>query len=222
MHFAPKSAMPPRTRSILAGLTSLALLGAIGATFWYQDLQYSLPTPRPAAWKPVPTGTRIALPPDIEAVRRKNPGKPLLLHFFNPSCPCSRFNLDHVRQLVNTFGHDVVFVAVLREEAPDTLTRAYRALGLEIPFHVDPGPLAEATGIYSTPQAAVLDADGRLFYQGNYNLTRYCRDRETEFARLALERLRIGAPAPQFAAEAGVAYGCPLPARTRSASKGDL
>ncbi len=213
--------MAPRTRSILAGLTTVALLGAIGAIFWHQDIRYPLPTPRPSGWRPVPAGTRIALPPDIELLRRRNPGKPVFLHFFNPSCPCSRFNLDHVRQLVATFGRDVVFVAVLRDETPETLQRAYRALGLDIPFHVDPGPLANAVGIYSTPQAAVLDADGGLFYQGNYNLTRYCRDRETEFARLALERLRIGAPAPQFVSAATVAYGCPLPSRMK-ASKGSL
>jgi hypothetical protein len=214
--------MAPRTRSILAGLTTLALMGAIGATFWYQDLQYSLPTPKPPAWHPVAAGTRVALPPDIEALRRENPGKAIFLHFFNPSCPCSRFNLDHVRQLVAAFGKDVVFVAVLREETPETLERAYRALGLDIPYHVDPGALAEATGIYSTPQAAILDADGRLFYQGNYNLTRYCRNRETEFARLALERLRIGAPPSPFVPAATIAYGCPLPSRAKAPSRRSL
>lgn len=203
-----------RTRSILAGLTTAAIMAAIGAIFWYQDLQYSLPTPRPPGWHRVEAGTRIALPPDIEALRKRHTGRPLFLHFFNPSCPCSRFNLDHVRDLVTAFGQDVLFVAVLRDQTPETLERAYRALGLDIPFHVDRGALADAIGIYSTPQAAILDADGRLFYQGNYNLTRYCRDRETEFARLALERLRIGAPPPAFVSAATVAYGCPLPRAT--------
>jgi len=212
----------PRTRSILAGLTTLAIMGAIGAIFWHQDLQYSLPTPKPSAWHAVAAGTRIALPPDIEGLRGQNPGKPLFMHFFNPSCPCSRFNLDHVRQLVAAFGQDVVFVAVLREGTPETLEAAYRDLGLDIPYHVDRGPLAEATGIYSTPQAAILDADGRLFYQGNYNVTRYCRDRETEFARLALERMGIGAPPPQFESAATVAYGCPLPPRATAPSRGSL
>ena len=212
--------MSPRTRTVLAGLSTLTLLGAIGAIFWYQDVRYSLPTPRPATWRPVPPGTRVALPPEIEALRAQNPGKPLFLHFFNPSCPCSRFNVDHVRQLVTTFGRDVVFVAVLREQTPETLEHAYRALGLGIPFYVDNGPMADATGVYSTPQAAVLDPDGVLFYRGNYNVTRYCRDRETEFARLALERLRLGAPAPQFASDATLAYGCPLPPRAVRSSKG--
>ena len=74
-------------RSTLAGLTALALLGAIGAVFWYQDMQYSLPTPRPTAWQPVAPGSPIALPRDIETLRQQHPGKPLLLHFFNPTCP---------------------------------------------------------------------------------------------------------------------------------------
>ena len=112
--------MAPLTRSMLAGLTTLAILGAIGAIFWYQDIQYSLPTPRPSAWHPVAVGTRIALPPDIEALRARNPGKPLFMHFFNPSCPCSRFNVDHVRQLAAAFGQDVVFVACTpRRDARD-------------------------------------------------------------------------------------------------------
>ena len=95
----------------------------------------------------------------------------------------------------------------------------FQDLGLDIPYHVDGGPLADATGIYSTPQAAILDADGRMFYQGNYNVTRFCRDRETEFARLALERLRIGAPPPEFVSAATVAYGCPL-SRVKTPSRG--
>ena len=206
----------------MAGLTTLALMGMIGAIFWHQDVQYSLPTPKPPGWQRVTAGTRVALPPDIERLRHDNPGKPIFLHFFNPSCPCSRFNLDHVRQLVAAYGKDVVFVAVLREETPATLERAYRALALDIPFHVDRGALADATGIYSTPQAAILDADGRLFYQGNYNLTRYCRDRETEFARLALERIRIGAPPSPFVSAATVAYGCPMPSRVKTPSRESL
>jgi hypothetical protein len=69
--------------------------------------------------------------------------------------------------------------------------------------------LADTLGVYSTPQAAILDARSRLYYVGNYNRTRYCRDRETEYARLALESLLAGAP-PVAAIDGGPAYGCPL------------
>jgi hypothetical protein len=158
-------------------------------------------------------GSAVALPPAVEALRAAHPGKPVHLHFFNPDCPCSRFNLDHVRELVTAHRDDVLFVAVLRDADPETLERAYRKLALDIPFIVDDGRVGEAVGVYSTPHAVILDRAGRLYYEGNYNVTRFCRDRETEFARIALERVVSAAPAPRFEAAATVAYGCPLPGR---------
>ena len=47
-------------------------------------------------------------------------------------------------------------------------------------------------------------------YRGNYNVTRYCRERETEFARLAIESVLSGRTPPPFPAAATTAYGCPL------------
>ena len=64
-----------------------------------------------------------------------------------------------------------------------------------------------------------MPTDG-LFYQGNYNVTRFCRDRETEFARLALERLRHRRVLrPSSSSAAAVAYGCPMPLAWRKAPR---
>ena len=135
----------------------------------------------------------VALPPAVERLRAARPGRPLLLHFFNPSCPCSRFNVDHVRALSSRFQADVTVVAVLAEGEPATMRAAYRALQLDVPHYVDADRrLADALGVYATPQAAILDGAGRLYFVGNYNRTRYCRDRDTEFARLALEAVVAG------------------------------
>jgi hypothetical protein len=213
--------MSQRLRAVLAVSTSVVLLGGIGAAFWYQDIQYSRPTPRPAGVRTVAVGTAVSLPPAIETLRAAHPGKPLHLHFFNPDCPCSRFNVDHVRALVKTHGDAVLFVAVLRDADAGTLERAFRNLALDIPFVIDDGRIGQALGVYSTPHAVILDEGARLYYEGNYNLTRYCRDRETEFARIALEQLRLGAPAPRFPAGAAIAVGCPLPER-RSSTEGRL
>jgi hypothetical protein len=206
---------------MLAGAFAGVLLGAIGWTFWRQDWQYSLPTSRPADVRRPALATRIELPASIERIRATRPGQPTLLHFFNPACPCSRFNLDHVRALESHFGQRVLVVAVLAEGEPAALRAAYAALALDVPHYVDADrSLAGALGVYSTPQAAVLDADGRLFYQGNYNRTRYCRDRETEYARLALDAVLAGAPAPAYPAAAETAYGCPLPPIRAAARSG--
>ena len=90
----------------------------------------------------------------------------------------------------------------------------------------DPGGhRAARLGVYSTPQAVVIGADGRLFFRGNYNTTRYCVDSRTEFARIAIEALLAGIPLPDLPPQARVAYGCPLrrpTASTPNASPADL
>jgi hypothetical protein len=195
--------------------------GVIGWLFWQQDLQYGRATPRPAGWHQPTVGTTVALPPAIERLRASHPGRPLLLHFFNPSCPCSRFNVDHVRALASRFAADVTMVAVLAEGEPQTMRAAYQALRLDAPAYVDADRrLAEALGVYATPQAAILDGDGRLYFVGNYNRARYCRERDTEFARIALEAVVARARPPVLGAAASLAYGCPLPAKASSTGAG--
>jgi hypothetical protein len=182
--------------------------------FWQQDLRYARPTPVPAGWRRPAVGTPVALPAALERLRAERPGRPILLHFVNPTCPCSRFNVDHVRALVSRFRDDVTIVAVLAEGDAAAMPVAYRTLALDVPHYVDADRrLAEAVGVYATPQAAILDGAARVYFVGNYNKTRYCRDRETEFARMALEAVVAGVRPPAVGPAATIAYGCPLPAR---------
>ena len=198
---------------------AVLLLGLTGLTFWYQDLRYSLPTPRPAAWREVSQGQAVSLPPRLAATRQD--GRPLLLHFFNPDCPCSRFNADHLRALRQRFGDRVRFVAVVQVEdgrhadsqdrGLDTVGRLFGP-GMEAVVDTD-GRIAAACGVYSTPQAALLSGGTArtLLFRGNYNTARYCADPQTEFVRLALQAFVNGQPISAPAREAMVAYGCELP-----------
>jgi hypothetical protein len=216
-----RSRMPVWGRSVAAAVLASSVSGAIAWVFWWQDLQYARPTPRPAGWHRLAVGAVVQLPPAIERLRASHPGRPVLLHFFNPSCPCSRFNVDHVRALSSRFAAEVTIVAVLAEGEPAAMPAAYRALQLDVPHYVDADRrLADALGVYSTPQAAVLDRDGRLYFLGNYNRSRYCRERDTEFARIALEAAVAGLRAPAMSPAAAVAYGCPLPVRASSRGAG--
>ena len=190
------------------------------ATFWYQDVRYLLPTPRPAALPEVSRGQAVSLPPSLLAARGDE--RPLLLHFFNPDCPCSRFNADHVRALRQRFGDRVRFVAVAQVadgQQADVHSRgmlaAGRLFGPGTEATVDgDGRIAAACGVYSTPQAAILSggASRTLLFRGNYNAARYCVDPETEFVRQALEAFVHAKPIPSPVRAAMVAYGCELPA----------
>jgi hypothetical protein len=51
------------------------------------------------------------------------------------------------------------------------------------------GATAQSFGVYSTPQAVILDLAHTLRFRGNYNNSRYCDDQETEYARIAFETL---------------------------------
>jgi len=196
-------------RTVAAAVISTLCLGTAGAAFWYQDWQYSLPTPRPdGLWQPA-LGRSV----DVETVLgQAQAGRAIAVHVVDPDCPCSRFNRDHLRSLVRRFGNRLQFVILVQGSTdPGALRRSFETWDIPAMVIADPGGRRAARlGVYSTPQAVVLDPEGRLYFRGNYNSSRYCVDRRTEFVRIAIEALLAGEPLPELPREARVAYGCPL------------
>src|SRR5262249_46492721 len=70
---------------------------------------------------------------------------------------------------------------------------------------------AEA-GVYSTPQAVLLDAKSHIVFRGNYNVSRYCTDPRTEFVRIALEE-QVGEGEARASMEVP-SYRCARPPRS--------
>jgi hypothetical protein len=174
-------------------------LGVMGVIFWQQELQYQRPTPVPKHYQAVGLGNRID--------QTLLPGKgAYFLHFYNPDCPCSRFNAKHVKSLIQAYGDSVAMYIVVRAQAD--LAKAQRAFA-DQQFIVDQhGTLAGACGVYATPQAVIIDAAGSLYYRGNYNRSRYCTAKATNFAELSLLALMKKQPSPAFGLLATQAYGC--------------
>jgi hypothetical protein len=201
----------------------LTLLGFVGYTLWEQDWKWGLPTPRPLHLTQPAIGTRLDLPGTVLAHWSAGSARPLFLHFFNPDCPCSRFNQDHVRDLIRAHRGQLTIVAVIEPEgatvSPRAVANAERELGVPVLLDAD-GSLAKRVGVYSSPQAVLVQGGGALYYRGNYNLARYCTDAQTEFARIALEHLLGGAPAYDAPVQARVAYGCPLPSTVARQAQG--
>lgn len=184
------------------------LLTAIGFIFWKNDLVYSMPTPVPAAYKAVEKG-------DVVHIALENRSKkPLFLHFFNPECPCSRFNLTHFKYLAKTYGAKVDFRIVVLNQNHLTEKEMQEKYGLSVPVLFS-ASIATACGVYSTPQAAIIDSDNRLFYRGNYNKSRYCTDKKSNYAETALLALLQRKNNPEFDQYALKAYGCELPTCTK-------
>jgi hypothetical protein len=178
----------------------------IAALFWYNDYIYKLPTPVPGNYVPVSTGKVVDLPREFSVEKQK----PVFLHFFNPDCPCSRFNITHFKSLVKEYGQQASFCIVVMNNTHYTEKEIQSKFDLDLPVSFDTA-LATACGVYSTPQAVILNSDWQLYYRGNYNKSRYCTDKKTNYAQIALSSLLHHTSGVSFDQYALRAYGCQLP-----------
>lgn len=183
------------------------LFGTISYVLYHEDWKYSLPTPVPENYNPSKPVNGKYLASTI------SPGSsdPLFLHFFNPECPCSRFNVPHFRSLVNKYGDKLRFAIVVmsttEEYSPGDIRKKF---DLDIPVYFDRS-IADSCGVYSTPQAVLLNADHELYYRGNYNKSRFCSDRKTNFAQMAIDSLLANRTDLITDKAALKSYGCCLP-----------
>ncbi len=185
------------------------LFAGIALIFWRNEWKYHLPTPVPVNYHPVARGALVALPAPADKLLA---GKPLFLHFFNPDCPCSRFNMPQFAALAKQYDGLADFAIVLMSPKKYSAVQLQKKFNLPYPIPVlADSAVAAACGVYSTPQAVIIDTGRRLFYRGNYNRSRYCSDEKTGFARLALDGLLHQDYSPTFSPLALKAYGCELP-----------
>ncbi|MBO9573068.1 MAG: hypothetical protein J7497_12825 [Chitinophagaceae bacterium] len=191
----------------------ILIFSGISLLFWHNEWKYSLPTPVPHNYQPVNPGTPISIG---NVFKQRDPSKPVLLHFFNPDCPCSRFNITHFKSLVKQYGDKIDFVII----AMPGKDKNYTALDIQDRFRLSlpvlfDSSIAATCGVYSTPQAVLIGADHRLYYRGNYNKSRYCTDKKSNYAQMAIDSLLLKSAGPSFGEAAVKSYGCELPLCTK-------
>jgi hypothetical protein len=191
------------------------VLAAIVGIFWFQEAQYLLPTP-------IPQGYKVVNPEEVirydSALIPQQHERAKLLHFFNPDCPCSRFNLKHFHALRNEYEKQVDFYVVVTSE--EKVAPAKKLFDTDITIIVDRDEnLAKACGVYSTPQAAVIQASNTLYFRGNYNQSRYCTNKNSNFVQMALDSLIAQKASPLFSELATKSYGCSLNPETTLAKQ---
>jgi AhpC/TSA family len=197
-------------KKILAVSTLILVFGCICAFFWYSEWQYNLPTPQPAQYKDVKPKEQINISSFSTSMGQKA-NRPLFIHFFNPDCPCSRFNMPHFKTLASTYGSRIDFaVVVMTDDKDHTESSIRKKYGINMPVLFDTS-IATLCGVYSTPQAVLINTDQSLYYRGNYNKSRYCTDKKSNYAQMAIDSLLGSRGEPLFSKFALTAYGCSLP-----------
>ena len=209
-YYRPLIVYPILVKKAITIAWLLVIFSCMAYIFWFTDWKYSLPTPVPEQYHPVGTGTFV----DLDGKLPVAANKPVFLHFFNPDCPCSRFNIPHFKSLVRKYGDRISFAIVVLNNKAYTAKEVQSKYDMNIPVSFD-STIAAACGVYSTPQAVLLDATRHLYYRGNYNKSRYCTDTRSNYAQMAIDSLFGNIYRPVFAGYALKAYGCQLPVCTQ-------
>lgn len=199
-------------RKIAVVMVLVVSCAGIAFLFWSQELKYVLPTPVPINYRPKEVRQVINLHARPEIPLNTS----LYFHFFNPDCPCSRFNLQHFNALVREFGNEVKVFAVI--PVYGDFDRAVTMIdNPNVTVLQDRDDfLASACGVYATPQAVIIDSHQKLFYRGNYNKSRYCTSKESNYAEIALRALVSGQEPPPSNSLAVRSYGCELPSAEKN------
>jgi len=187
-------------KQLLAFLALLTGFGTVVALFWWQELQYLKPTPMPQHLQ-----NYQAVNPDVSFIDNLD-SLPTCIYFFNPNCPCSRFNQQNFRKLYRSYQDKVRFYAIIENEF-EGIDKYFDKQNIKIVLDTSK-KVANELGVYATPQLVILDKKQKIYYKGNFNKSRYCTDPKTDFARLALETLLQEKPLPNFGWLASRAYGC--------------
>jgi hypothetical protein len=120
-----------------------------------------------------------------------------------------------VSGLIKKYGDKIDFnIVVLNKEKNFTIAEIQEKFGADIPVFFGE-EIAEKCGVFSTPQAVLLDASQNLYYRGNYNKTRYCTNADSNYAEMAIDSLMNQNNKPTFDALALRSYGCSLPKCTK-------
>ncbi|MDH5380905.1 MAG: redoxin domain-containing protein [Cyclobacteriaceae bacterium] len=196
-----------KKKIIAFSLFFASTLFVIGYIFWVTEVQFITPTEIPNNYVKVKVMDTI----NLASVLGASNGKPTFLHYYNPYCPCSKFNYNYYQSLVEKYEKDFNMYLVIREMDSDVLEDIEETITVKTTLIIDKGgKIAKETGVYATPQAVLLNPDHTLYYRGNYNRTRYCTVENSNYAEMAMDSLLMDRPSPDFGYFAETAYGCSL------------
>lgn len=151
-------------------------LGSTAVAVYTLHLRYATPVTAPAGMKALPEGVEVPFDRLGDVDLRSGV---VLVNFWREGCPCSRFAEGEFAQIAREF------LALRHVTVVDGSLEAWQDRGLPGTSVANGGQIAKRFGVWAAPAAAVV-ANGRVVYVGAYNVSRYCANAETAFARKAV------------------------------------
>lgn len=124
-------------------------------------------------------------------------GDALVMHFVDPSCPCSRFTASHIESLEADLDADIEFVYISPDTSEASVLEQLQQIGLP-----------------AGPAVAIWDKSGALAYFGPYSSGAFCGE-GTDFVRTTLSSLEQQHN-PQWINQEAVGCFCRWPTTLRS------
>ena len=198
-----------RTKKSIVSIIIIGIFCLIGIIFYKVEIKYLTPTSIPHDYQEILIGSNI----DFNQLIQVDSNKATFIHFYNPLCPCSRFNIKHFLRLVEENNEKINFIVVAQDKDDKTLSTIQEQINDSYPLTIvldKDAVIAQKLGVYSTPQAVILNKEKQLYYRGNYNKNRYCTNPNKFYAQQAIDSLLTNKSFPQFESYATKAYGCDL------------
>jgi hypothetical protein len=171
------------TRKLAAvGLVLVWAAGTVAAFWWFEfrNLRTFLPE-QVAMFQADQLGDLAA------EARAPNTGSgPVIMHFWDPACPCTRFTTPHLQDILATYAGRGLGLVVLVPEAglKDAARETFGAMAdVRVAGTLNP---------VSSPAAVLLDTRGELAYFGPYSTGAGCTTGAGSFVESVLDALDAG------------------------------
>lgn len=191
----------------------IVVLGAILTIFWYEQYQYYRSVGIPVGASEVNLLDTIYFRNEFIA----NSNKDMFIHFFDVACKFSKINIEHIRLFTAKYENEFDFFVVIMGDHNQTYIDKFKG-EFEVPDFVvlisdKECRIAKKSGVFSTPQAIIVNVDKTLYFRGNYNSeTGLCTPANIGSSSPAVAiRYKINnAPAPKFPPYMILPWGCEL------------
>lgn len=139
-------------------------------------------------------GNRLENLIEAEVKQGKKSDSISVIHFWNPDCPCSKFNEVHVKKIISDYSDkNVAFSVVVSGKSAEQ--RKERSLLAKQVFNLaavkdirSDWPMEK--GPPSSPAVAIMNKQGKLVYFGPYSLGARCSPEKGKFVEKVLDRLK--------------------------------